>query len=68
MSQGAPGDGSAIGDPDVGEHVRVSLVVREERLVSSRPCARLQPGDDVLLMFDPKQTEPDDVARVFTGR
>ncbi|MFE3637507.1 cation:proton antiporter [Streptomyces sp. NPDC059168] len=66
VCRGAPADGSAIGDLDMGEHVWVSLVVREGTLVSGRPSARLEAGDDVLLMFDPEQAEPDDVVRLFT--
>ncbi|MFF8996286.1 cation:proton antiporter [Streptomyces sp. NPDC014983] len=68
VSQGAPADGSAIGDLDVGEHVWVSLIVRQGTLVSGRPSARLQAGDDILLLFDPEEAEPDDVMRLFTGR
>ncbi|MCX3058319.1 cation:proton antiporter domain-containing protein [Streptomyces beihaiensis] len=68
VSPGAPADGSAIGDLDVGEHVWVSLVIREGALVSARFTARLHAGDDVLIMFDPEETDLDDVVRLFTGR
>ncbi|WP_306187344.1 MULTISPECIES: cation:proton antiporter [unclassified Streptomyces] len=67
VGQGAPAAGTAIGDLDLGEHAWISLVVRQGTLVSGRPSARLQAGDEVLLMFDPEQAETDDVLRLFAG-
>ncbi|AGP55582.1 hypothetical protein M271_20180 [Streptomyces rapamycinicus NRRL 5491] len=62
---GAPADGAAIGDLDLGEHVWISMVIREVSLVPGRASARLRSGDEVLLMLDPQETDADEAGGVL---
>lgn len=52
VEAGAPADGCAIGDLDLGERVSISLVIRDGALVPVRNDTVLRAGDDVLAFTD----------------
>ncbi|GAA5082503.1 cation:proton antiporter domain-containing protein [Streptomyces similanensis] len=55
VEPGSPADGRAVGDLDLGEHVWVSLAIREGHLLPASGATRLEAGDEVLLLTDPEQ-------------
>jgi len=53
ISSGAPAQGRAIRDLDLGEDVWISLVVRRGRPVQVRADTVLHSGDEVIVLIDP---------------
>jgi potassium/hydrogen antiporter len=54
---GAPADGAAVADLDVGEDGWVSLVIRAGTLLPVRAATRLRAGDEVVVLADPRAGE-----------
>lgn len=67
VRSGAPADGCAVTDLDLGEHAWVSLAIRDGRLLRVSGSTHLRAGDEVLLLTDPNETS-DDLSELFRGR
>jgi cell volume regulation protein A len=66
LRAGAPADGSRIDElTTLAEDAWISLVVRDNRLVPVRGDARLQAGDEILVLADPDLRE--NVEATFRG-
>ncbi|MFD8430401.1 cation:proton antiporter domain-containing protein [Streptomyces coelicoflavus] len=57
VETGSAADGRTIADLDLGEHVWVSLAIREGRLLRVSGSTRLREGDEVLLLTDPEKAD-----------
>jgi potassium/hydrogen antiporter len=55
--EGSPADGTTIRDLPCGEDVWISLIIRNGALVAADGDTIMRPGDDVLVMADPADTE-----------
>jgi cell volume regulation protein A len=56
VAAGSPADGARVGDLPLGDDARVSMVVREGRLLSPNADTVLGAGDEVLVLIDPEET------------
>lgn len=65
VAPGAAADGSSVADLPGSEDAWVSLVIRDGILLTVTGDTTLQPGDDVLLLADPGETEA--LERYFTA-
>jgi len=65
VTAGAVADGTAIGELPCGEHVWVSLIVRDGNLVTAAGDMTLRAGDDVLVLAEPDEAPALD--RLFTA-
>ncbi|MBN0048759.1 hypothetical protein JS756_32695 [Streptomyces actuosus] len=63
VQAGSSAEGTAIADLDLGEHVWISFVVRDGRLLAADGSTRLRPDDELLLLADPGGS--DDWSRLF---
>jgi cell volume regulation protein A len=61
VAEGAPADGTAIADLPVGEHLWISMVSRQGRLVQVRGETVLRAGDEILALTE----DGDEFSSVF---
>ncbi len=65
VAAGAPADGVAVEDLDLGTHTWIGMLVREGKLIRVRPDTVLRPGDEVVALNE--RGHPTDVGSLFAA-